>query len=294
MIDEFGKTLQEAANQQNSYSVGVLRLCMEIYGLSFSKLPARHYADSRRSISAVKCPFLSTLHTTTSGSFFGALTTSMASDGFLNRPVVVSMDGSLPPKKPVNVRQLPEAIADRVVEISENKGDWENDTFEVRGKQYRRIAVEPEVEGLIGVFDEYVEEILRAGDDNAPFWMRAVENTIRVAGVLALGGTGTITFADWQYAERMVRRSCMKLADEFAGNVAESAVHAHKLRVLRALRDANGKEMSLSELTRKTQNLNARERKAALDDLVTAGAVKSRVEEKEARGPRITWYSSSE
>lgn len=61
-----------------------------------------------------------------------------------------------------------------------------------------------------------------------------------------------------------------------------------RARVLRELKD--GREMSLTEISRKTKNLDSRERRSFLREMIEEGLIKSERGQEAARGARATKY----
>ena len=124
-----------------------------------------------------------------------------------------------------------------------------------------------------------------------------MENTLKVAGICALGdlmaqrpakfsGVVSMTKAHVNWAVSFMRESIKAQIDLVADNIADTPAHHRKLVIIRALRKHSG-PMSKRELSRVTQQLTARERDEALDDLIVTGIVNVSSEATKGRAREI-------
>lgn len=297
---------------------------VKAYGLAFGKLTIVPVKDARQSLPAAEHPFLVGFHSTPDmGLFMGAFSTANLRDGVLNRPLMLEGPNHADFHKDDHIapRQPPKAVVDALDWINkagryaDDGGlvsiEDEDDPFDgvfsptVRtygaGSGFRAVAIEPDA-GAKAALKDWKAEVQAKEKELKPtasLWMRAVENAIKVAGVVALGeialqapvelkGPVPMVKAHVDWAVKFTRHCLNAQCKATDMHVSDSIYQADMQVVVRALVGCGGKAPQ-NILTRKTQGLNKRRREEALATLQEIGRV--RVSQEPTGGQRKTIFA---
>lgn len=204
LIDEFGIYLQTALSDRGSiHQKDLIKDLMTLYGLGRSFFSGKGYADTKQNIGQIDNPYINLIGTTTSLELLDGITPRMIDNGFLNRIIFVQADK----ENPIN-RKPDTRISDEL----------KQQMAAIRAIDTSVIDYEEGAHDLLIQFAEQLNE----KDQFANLWSRAEEQTIRVAGLLAIGDGGVIkrehvTWA-WSYVNGSIKAFAQKLDKDLAEN----------------------------------------------------------------------------
>ena len=189
MIDEAGILAKAMKSQSQSWQRLLISLLMRLYGLGLSRLEARQYKDRKNDIEAVEKPRPTLLLTSTVNDFVEGTSQEDSSSGFFNR-LVTFVDTELPPLKDRTdlpdkhaVSDLPDDVVEAISRLAGSHiGPKLADRLPTISVHMTREAREK----LLDLKFDKVEKKLKSGGLIAETWGRAVENTQRIAGLLAV------------------------------------------------------------------------------------------------------------
>ncbi|SEQ53477.1 DNA-primase RepB domain-containing protein [Nitrosomonas ureae] len=204
LIDEFGIYLQTALSERGSiHQKDLIKDLMTLYGLGRSFFAGKAYADKKQNIGQIDNPYINLIGTTTPLELLDGITPRMIDNGLLNRIIFVQADKENP--------------------INRKPDTWISD--ELKHKMAAIRAIDTSVidyeEGAHDLLIQFAEQ-LNEKDQFANLWSRAEEQTIRVAGLLAIGDGGVIkrehiTWA-WSYVNGSIKAFAQKLEKDLAEN----------------------------------------------------------------------------
>lgn len=120
---------------------------------------------------------------------------------------------------------------------------------------------------------------LSSGSDFSGLYGKVVENTIRVALILAVSRhvfdpeNAVISIADITYAGLLVVFLTMTMEDVLKTNIAENETERKNKRLYRIIKAAGDKGITTSILTGKSRWANCSERRKILDELLASGDI---------------------
>lgn len=204
LIDEFGIYLQTALSERGSiHQKDLIKDLMTLYGLGRSFFAGKAYADKKQNIGQIANPYINLIGTTTPLELLDGITPRMIDNGLLNRIIFVQADKENPINRKPDT-QISEALKQEMAAI--------------RAIDTSVIDYEDGAHDLLTQFAEQLNE----KDQFANLWSRAEEQTIRVAGLLAIGDGGVIkrehvTWA-WSYVNGSIKAFAQKLDKDLAEN----------------------------------------------------------------------------
>lgn len=204
LIDEFGIYLQNALSDKGSvHQKDFIKELMTLYGLGRSYFAGKTYADKKQNIDRIDQPYINLIGTTTPLELLDGITPKMIDNGFLNRIIFIQADR----ENPIN-RKPGTQISE---ELKRKMG-------EIRALDAQAIEYE---DGAHDFLIQLVESLDEKGQ-LANLWSRVEEQTIRVAGLLAIGDGHVIkrdhiTWA-WNYVNESIKAFAKKLDKDLSEN----------------------------------------------------------------------------
>lgn len=243
--EEFGRFLRTHANDTQGHSHQVLSMAMRIHTSFFGYLPARCYAKSKDELAAVPNPMLVMAHQTAPAPLQQSLTHDSVEGGGLGRMLVV-----WPKRRPkqktleeLGVRDADRAMSDRVRQAIDNieahavranlqqaqDEETEGNTYTDpnTGRVIWVIRVANEIKATLSHIRDDFEVQTATGGVRGALASRAYEQTLRVAGVVALGEAalnGTLT--EVQCSEETLRWAADLVNASLDGVIPEAEEHA--------------------------------------------------------------------
>lgn len=307
--DEYHEMVEASLRPKGSPHKRTLStLAMKAYGLALDGLSEYRAKRGEDTIPAVPHPFLVALHTTPGMQLLmGSYRTKDMENGVLNRPIFLEthIEAKRHPDSHVAPRTVPTAITNAqqwIVQVGRHTGalgpvttgggDPNNPPMQPEvirageaGSQFRAVPIRPDdaAEALLLEWHDETEVKTNAGAPTAPLWRRAMENALKVAGLVALSEiamkapatfTGAIpmTAHHARWAIKFIRH-CVEAQCRAADlHIADSRYEADTREIVRALVDLGGKGTK-RDITRKTRSLGGNRRDEALSELGVTGEV---------------------
>lgn len=285
IIDEFGLLL-EAGNSKNNHNGGTARKrLMEMFGRSHSTLTPKAYSMAGLSKELrekqrnrfVENPSLTVLGMTTPGTFYNAVGSGSLKDGFLNRFVTVISDLGRQPSQDVDYTEPPESViqwgkACRIRgmgDIADAQIDTQHDTrpepivvpFDAAAMQlFKQLDVQ-----CIARMDELEEQGL------SEMYSRVREIAMKLSLIVAHScGADTINAEHAQWSIDYVRYWTDRAIVELAANVADSPFSSLCNEVVKIIKAAGAKGVTVAELARKCskfKGVESRQRESVFRNL---------------------------
>ena len=302
-IDEIGHYLKnlKTAGQSNGHLKSVMPMLTKAWSAAGGVLPGKTRAENpngnwkpgRR----IEEPCVCLYGTTAPDVLFDCMNASDMADGSLPRFLVFRSD-TVPRRVTKPEISVPPGLRDRIADVLKRLGIPLPGTKSQDGK----VADVPTAM-LVNETDE-AREMFEALEDvkceriaNAPnrmvkeVWGKAVENARRVALIVAVfrnPSAPVIEEYDALYAVQLVQRLVTDFALTVADRVSSTRAERTKKRLLRIIRRAGPDGLTKSQLVRSTDDLDIRERDAALDDLEEGEQITA--ETVQGKTKRITVY----
>ncbi|SDW99533.1 hypothetical protein [Nitrosomonas communis] len=224
LSDEFGIYLQSALSDRGSiHDKAFIKELMIFYGLGRSYFAGKTYADERNNIGRIDKPYINVLGTTTGLELIEGITPKTIDNGFLNRILIISANEENP------VNRAPDT------KISEN---LKSAMRKIVSSVVKDIPLEYEA-GAHDLLIKLVEAVNEKGQF-ANLWVRAEEQTIRVAGLLARGDGNIIKQAHvkwaWHYVSGSIKAFSKLLDRDLAENNFQKLI-AKALKYIENARD---------------------------------------------------------
>lgn len=278
--DEIGHMMQSIRSSgSNPHLSKVLPTLMKLYSASGETYMGKEYATGdRRSIEQPCCCLYGT---TTPDKLVDGISTSEIKDGFLGRIMVfVSTENPKKDFSRAKVTDIPEHLVTAI------KDWWMSEVVPGEGTPNITAVTKP-FQVTIPTTEEAqrrfleLEELAESRASNTlekskgvdALWGKAGENARKIALIVACGDCGQDAVIDEvhaDYACKLVSYLISRLADLVIKNVAESQFEKDKQYLLKTIKTAGTKGISKSNLTRRTQKFDARQRENYLRDLVDA------------------------
>jgi len=237
--DEIWEMIQAASMAKGSiHKKELTSILMTLYGRAGSSIGGRVYADEKMNIEPIDHPFVVFGGATTPVRFMEAISDKHVADGFLNR-MIVFQSCDKPIRQPPAIDQPPSALMESLGMLY--GGPIRCD--EKEGKLVPRahnVAIKRSA-GVDEHFTAFDEKCSNKGGEFAALWSRGFENSIKVAGILAVGvdyENPIITMDQATRATRLID-DCLSGFDlQLAENLAESEFHAQCNKAMKTIRDA--------------------------------------------------------
>jgi len=289
MPDEFGRLMKFAGVPTGGHEYQLISQAMKLYGLAFSSTERHVYSDQKKNLDPVYRPYLSVLATCTEVSLTEALTSSAVVNGTLNRFIVIALDDPAVPFRDGPTTALDKVTKSKLETIGALTVD-ENVIHDHDLLGLRRITPDDDARDRFLEFRSEADDARvraeRAHLPSAPLWARAYENALRIGAVVAVGdnddlnrATLRIEHADW--AIRFMRWSIDK-SIRLLRTIGDTAAEKDSKKILEVVRElASDPESTVgwvtkAKITRKTQQLDPRQRDIILSSLVEGGYLEAK------------------
>ncbi|RLA55254.1 MAG: hypothetical protein DRR04_14925, partial [Gammaproteobacteria bacterium] len=229
MSDEFGLLLQIAISDKGSiHQKELFKELMAFYGLGQSFYAGKKYAESSRNIRRIEKPYVNVIGTTTATELIDGITTRSVNNGLLNRILFINAWGVGDINRNPNTLICPE-LTGKILSNA-RKGP---------------ISYAP---GAMERLISYAATIKLNGGEYADLWVRAEEQIIRVAGVVAMANDSMITLEIIEWAYKYVTLSIKDfsslLGNDLAENIFEKRIAKAKKIIARPKHYINDKKFA--------------------------------------------------
>ena len=278
VIDEFGKTLENASVKNNARDRAMLAMLIEVWGRADGVLRPQGYSTFGMSAKdaamfkerSVRNPALTLLAMTTPETFFDAIGSAAARDGFLNRFLIVESDvgrqtGHTAPTLPVP----PEVIA-WAQEAAASVGPLDPSSNPSLSPTATTIPISPNARTLLQAFDA---ECVRSMDGYegcglAEMFGRTNEMAMKLALVVAVGcASKSVEGLHVAWAINYVRHHAQRAANRLSTTVADSDFESLKKRLLAEILKSAELGMTVRELSKKISKFAGLDKRGQMNAL---------------------------
>jgi hypothetical protein len=287
-IDEFGRFLANVIDKRRApkYLSEIWDLFTELATSAGTTFLGAEYADQReRPRQDITEPCACVHGVSAPGPFWGALSAGALQDGSLARFLVFRSEDDIPDRNR-HARALadvpPELIAalQSIAAVGDRQAAG---NLVATGAPHVRPSplTVPMQEEALAIFDDLDEQMTRrqraaTGTDQSAVLARVWENTAKVALVKAVSANSiepVIRGADAQWAREVVDHCVATLLIQAERHLADNEIERNHKRVLELIRSAGAAGVAKSELIRRTQFLDRRQRDEVIATLVEASMV---------------------
>jgi hypothetical protein len=288
-LDEFGQFLGTIVNKRHApkYLAEIWDLLTELYTSAGGTFFGAEYADQKqRPREDIAQPCCCVHATTVPEPFWAALEEGSMVDGSLARFLVFQTDNDVPDRnrRPKPIGDVPAKLVEALQAIAagvpgHGRG---NIAALVEGPMIvpdpYPVPMATEAEQLFDQLDEALTQQQREalGTNRSAVLARVWENTAKVALIKAVSANPqapVIRLLDAKWARLVVERCLTTMVTEAERHIAENKTQAYHQKVLRLIQGAGERGLTRSELTRRTQFLELRQREEILLTLTEAGEI---------------------
>jgi hypothetical protein len=287
LLDEFGLFLRAIMDEKNHHKAEIMKNFMTAYSRSNSSWLGTDYANRKENPrTTISNPHLCLYGISTHQTFFDALSSSNGGDGSIARMIFfdIGEKAPRPQKQPGLMIPLPSELAEEIKTFASIGGD--------SGQNLNPDPVimpfDPEVDEQIDKLDLFLQSQSAPTDAMRAIYNREVENTIKLSLIHAASQYDTsVGLKAFAWASGIVRWSTQMIISQLDRHVADNTQEQHVKKILRLI-GAEPEGITRSDLTRKTQILNRRERDSILTDLIESGQIVADMQKKEEGAGRPT------
>jgi hypothetical protein len=288
-IDEFGQFLGSIVSKRHApkYLAEIWDLLTELYTSAGGTFFGAEYADQKqRPRQDIAQPCCCVHATTVPEPFWAALQEGAMIDGSLARFLVFQTDDDVPDRnnRPKPVADVPANLIDALQAIAAGvPGHGRGNLATVVegpmiGPDPYLVAMAPDAEQLFDALDQDLTARQREaiGTDRSAVLARVWENTAKVALIKAVSANPQaplIRLEDAEWAKLVVDRCVTTMITEAERHIADNQTQANHQKVLRLIQGAGEQGLTKSDLTRRTQFLELRQREEILIALVESGQI---------------------
>ena len=275
LLDEIGrflKTTTQASKSPHLYNI--VTSFLKLYSSSNSVFHGKIYADDSKQV-RVENPNLCIYGTTVPESLYKGLTLENITDGFLSRMLIFESESPDPPKKPRRnlTKRPPEELLDKITRTFNKKtihipeGNIDNQV----NVYPQTVDISDDAISILEDFDEYVRDMrekMRRENRVDTIYNRTSQIAEQIALIIA-GGIDIdypkITDREMIYAIGLTKYLADNMLYITENFIADNEYHHAVKNMLQLIR--SHERIAMSQITRKTQDLQARVRNDILETL---------------------------
>lgn len=289
-LDEVGFLISSAADRKRApkHITEIIDNLTEFYSLADSTFLGTAYAnDKEKPREVIEQPCLCLFGVTTPGVFWGSLSSGNVLDGSLARMLIFQSENDYPDAQhDLTRRDTPQDLIDLVAAISEGAEGHNpfpiGNASQIAPKPYTVPYANDDAAELARAYRDRQISMLREyrGTNLTGIIARLAENAAKIALVKAITdnpANPSLSAKDLEWGMLIARQSVETLMQAVKERVADNEQEARLKRLHMLVKDAGSAGIDLSELTRRSQWLKARERNEIINDLEAGGQI--RVEE---------------
>jgi hypothetical protein len=288
ILDEFGKYLEAASGERDSFKSDALTQLMEAFGRVHGDMATPQFSTMTLSPSAaanhepriIARPAITLLAMTTPSTFYATMRSTRILDGFLNRFLVVEHQGPRTPMAEWKDVAVPDRVVDWVKQILKPHGDMDLGTQTDTIGPPRLVEMTDAKLDATRLFEREMitlSESLEA-DGLGDMPIRAREIAMRLGLICALADTPDtpiVTVDCFEWAATYVRFFLLQTIEALRSRVADSATERTRNQILLAIRLAGERGVTNRELNRGKAfiGIPRRDRAEAIESLLAAELV---------------------
>jgi Bifunctional DNA primase/polymerase, N-terminal/Primase C terminal 2 (PriCT-2)/Protein of unknown function (DUF3987) len=278
-MDEFGDFMRRVyAKRGSPHERAVPKVLRTLWSANFGPVSTPEWANVESV--TTNAPHMSIFGVSTEDQFYSSLEGGAASDGTLNRFLIIGSKGDPSDQEPIrDPHAVPKEIIDRLRNIYFASGELIAAT---RNDPYANPADNGQVKMLVWCPDgseklwrDFAAEIKQRSKDDPEkreFNVRALEMSIRIATIIAIGrGQDSVRIEDIRSGIAMASESVNIMVEGAGDYMAENDNQANAQRIRRAVKKHGGM-IKQRDLIRSLQNvMRSRDLKETLDMMVQGG-----------------------
>ena len=288
-LDEFGRLMHSvnAGSGRSPHLYNIASVLLKFYSKASSVFRSKAYADAKRNVE-IDQPHVCVYGTTVRMSFWKAMDADSLEGGFLPRLLIFECRDDSTPGGAVE-SDPPRETVDFFTFWAQKKTT--NGNLEHVNPRPLVVPYAPDATALMEDLRELQKAEQKKHGDLGALWSRARENAGKIALIHACWKNGPapeVNVKSAQWAVDLVTHVVRHCLYEAHLCMSEGTFHERCQMIMRALEQAEGRELSRSALTRATRNMTPRERDEAAWTLKEQGRLT--VGEKTTGGRPVTWY----
>jgi len=286
-IDEFGGFVREITDRKaGTHQRAISTDLRDYYSASSTFFEGAAYRGSPPK--RIYNPNLCIHGTSTPEQFWSALSSASAEDGLLPRLILFHVTGKKPATvtPQVDIRRVPHILLSRMadvagIDVAAKRGNlgkigYAVDTSSKEVKPYE-VPWTPDAVGILRAVKDTIEEQERAvAADAQPFVRRIVENSIKLALIVAVGTDPkepVITEAIFEWAAGVAWTCAASMLAEVGERLADNQREANYKKIQGLIKKAGSKGITEGRLADRCKAIDGWQRKEILDDLSKTGQV---------------------
>lgn len=300
-LDELGAFVGRICHPKASnWERGLTKVLREYWGASFDTIPGTQWASMKTE--AIRWPALSLLGVSTHQDFFDAMSSKEATNGFLNRFLMLSTVAKVVDvdEPTANRFAIPQAIKDTLTDLYARCGGGAFfDNLEVKDRSLfnedRQIPIGWANEEVRAEYRRLVKHALAKADSATigEIYGRTAEMAVRLATIHAVSRDGLeaqVTHEDFAWGRDLAMWSADTMAREASMRMSDTEAQARANHVLRIIYEAGGK-ITHRILNRKLQHrLKVKELDETIAALTNSGTIERRFTQNPKGGPKTNIY----
>lgn len=274
-VDEIGRMLEiiKKAGPSAGHLASIPTTLMRLYTSSPSIFKSDAYAEGDKKNKEIQRPNACLYGTSVPDNFWGSITRSSLTDGFMSRLLVIEGDNTARPG-PSAIADPPPATVDLVRRWCEYEAQKGNNLASQSG-YHDTIPYTDAGLILMDAFQvEAIEHQFAHGDIENALWSRAVEKARKLALIFACSAyfEDPIIDADAvEWATGVTRFLTLRMIAEASRRVSENVTEENFNRILRIIEDAG--RITATELQKRTRWLKSKDRTDIINDLIEEGRI---------------------
>lgn len=295
-MDEFGDFMRRVyARKGSPHERAIPKILRTIWSANFSPASTPEWAGIQSV--TIEAPHLSLFGVSTHEQFYTALEGGAASDGTLNRFLIIDEPLRAVDREPeLSANEVPEEIIRGIKRVMDRSGPFgasmRNDpkTNPATSNSLTRLGWQSEaVEKKWKAFVKDLDNKMFERPDEADFLARGAEMSIRIATIVAAGKHArSVEAEDIDFAIAIVQDSMAMMMAGARDYMADNEHHANALSIVRALKGNNG-IMRHRILVKKMYRMRPRDLRDLLQMMKEAGQIEA-IEIQPKRGPKAAGW----
>lgn len=278
IIDEFGKVLEAASIRHNVRAASAMVSLMEAWGRCDGTLRPQGYSTfgmskqdaDKAEDRTIRNPALTLMAMTTPESFFEAIGSAAARDGFLNRFLIVESDIGRQVGRASNPMPVPDAVLEWAAMAHAHDGLANPDMVANLAAVPKLIQISKEADALFHAFEHECVGMMDEHDESglAEMFGRCNEIAMKLALVVAVAAEWSAIAADHaQWSIDYVRHYTLRTVERLKTCVADSEFEGVKKQVLSLIRKAGERGMTERDITKSSRKMSALDQRGQMNVL---------------------------
>jgi hypothetical protein len=282
LLDEIGRFLKTTTQASRSpHLFNIVTILLKLYSSSNSIFHGKIYADLDKQV-RVENPNLCIYGTTVPESLYKGLVLENVTDGFLSRMLLFESESPDPPKKPRRnlTRRPPDELLEKITKTYNKKTIHipEGNVDNVINVYPQTVDISDDALSILEGFDDYIRTMrdkMRKENQVDSIYNRTPQIAEQIALILA-GGVDIeypkITEYEITYGVNLTKYLADNMLYITENFIADNDYHHSVKNMLQLIRKSE--KITMSQLTRKTQELQARIRNDILETLKSSEQIK--------------------